>query len=410
MIFLEKFIYNELDPNYKSKWVKPIGILFGILTSGIAYSIIFMFGSFDLFSKTLTYFNSSSERKYFFYTIVLLATFGFAHRIYYSVKSITSHDRKTGIKLTDSYILYVVQSNIVVNIIMYAVYFVIGIIFLLLGYNFKDAFLEAFDFNFLFQKAEYIIAKVPTVIELPYVITLLLAHLIPTLAYYIFHIISHKYRILWLLSHRSHHMTTTLASASVFEADPRIALGVFWNIIMLVLVPGVFSKLFYSNTIFPELILYTIMVGIIQIHSHTSSTYEDIRNNKWLFLVFRFFGGHGPEHILHHSSAPEHAIVNIGGNSVYSFWDRVFGTYELPPKKLPKLGLTNQPEIYLNPLNYALAGTLQILYELKHNSGIVMKLKIIFGNIYFVPPKTKSYLLKNEKQYYASESKVALNS
>jgi hypothetical protein len=45
----------------------------------------------------------------------------------------------------------------------------------------------------------------------------------------------------------------------------------------------------------------------------------------------------------------------------------------------------------LNPVRLALAGLLQLGYELRHNRGIVTRLRVLFGSSNFAPAHTKDY-------------------
>lgn len=82
----------------------------------------------------------------------------------------------------------------------------------------------------------------------------------------------------------------------------------------------------------------------------------------------------------------------------FLFWDRVFGTYRIPPAVKPPVGLTNNPEIRLNPFAIVISGWQQIAYELRMNKDWLTRFKIIFGDIY--SPVTKDFLIlgyKDEK-------------
>ncbi len=405
MAFFEKFIYKEERPDLKRPWIRPVSILTGLLTSCVLAGIVSMFGSYDVFNSLCAYFQSSPERKIFFYVFVFFTAFGIIYRAYYAVAGIIHHDKKTGLHLDDRYVTFCIGSNIVVNLTMVVVFVLTGTILWMFGFNFIGALGQVFDFNYIFKKVNLLIDKTPTLFHFNYFVTLILAYIIPSLANYTWHRISHQSRLLWLLAHRNHHTSTTLSAATAFEADPKFPLGQIWNMIIRIIIPGLISKLFYDKVLFVELAFCQMLWGMMEIHNHTSAYYEDMRTSKF-FWPLMVITGSGPYHIVHHSADPKHTKANLG-LGCFLIWDRLFGTYVHPPMKLPKLGLTNQPEIYLNPVNYTFSGLLQILYELKHNAGLSMKFKILFGNIYFLPPKTKSYMLKDENTYYQMGAKVA---
>jgi hypothetical protein len=74
-------------------------------------------------------------------------------------------------------------------------------------------------------------------------------------------------------------------------------------------------------------------------------------------------------------------------------WDRVFCTYVAPTATPPPVGLGGSPRLHLNPLRLGLAGLLQLGYELRHNRGVMTRLRVLFGNSNFVPVQTKDYAL-----------------
>jgi hypothetical protein len=75
------------------------------------------------------------------------------------------------------------------------------------------------------------------------------------------------------------------------------------------------------------------------------------------------------------------------------FWDRVFGTYAAPTAERPAVGLQGSPPLSANPLRLAFAGVLQLCYELKHNRGILTRLRILFGASSWSPERTRDFVL-----------------
>ena len=75
-------------------------------------------------------------------------------------------------------------------------------------------------------------------------------------------------------------------------------------------------------------------------------------------------------------------------------WDRVFGTYFTPPERVPDMGLTGRPTLWMNPLRVALAGYLEVATELWRNPGWTDRLKILVGPTHYVPPVHVPYLIK----------------
>jgi len=389
----EKLIYTEIPQDFSHPLIKPLSVIWGAATSALLFGLIFMFGSVENFQKAFHYFESK-EQKVFLYIFLAFVVFGFMYRLYYAVQGILQHDKRLNEKLEDRYIAFVISSVFVQN-------FFIGILFSLLfwvlffqGMDFITAIKHSIDLNYLSGIIQKQINRIPTLIELPYFVALIASHVLMSLVGYAWHRLSHESRLLWLLAHRPHHVSTTLCSATVFEADPKFPLGLAWNILMFGIIGGTISKLISGEFYFVELMMIQMVVGTLEIHNHVSAYYEACMKNKPLLFVMQAVGGQGPYHYVHHSSAPEDTIVNIGGG-YFLLWDRIFGTFKNPPEKKPPIGLTNQPEIYFNPFNLALSGLLQILFELKHNP-LSLWPNILLGSVYYVPPLTKRFLFKNK--------------
>lgn len=385
---LYKLIYTEIPEGFTHKWVRPVSIIWGVATAALLYGLLFLFGSLEEF-ETFYYFLDTPEKEPLLYLLFLVTFLGVAFRAYFAVASITQHDEHVGIVLEDRYVTFVISSVIMQNILMGVVTLFVGLSLFTLGYS---AF-GAFELTFISEFFQRVVDGVPTLVQLSYWPALIVTYLVITLSEYGWHRMGHESRLLWLLSHRPHHISTTLCSATVVEADPAFPLGLLWKAIAIALIGSVVAKLFHDgNVFFVELAILRIGWGISEIFNHTSAFYDRILKNRWVYPIMTFFGS-GPYHVLHHSSLPEHTVANLGGG-VFLLWDRVFGTYFKPTEKIPPLGLTNQPDIYLNPLNMALSGLLQVVYELKNNKGFVVRFKILFGGVFYAPPISKSFIKK----------------
>jgi len=86
-------------------------------------------------------------------------------------------------------------------------------------------------------------------------------------------------------------------------------------------------------------------------------------------------------------------MINMGGGFFF-IWDRVFGTFKPVADKKPDVGLIGQPTLYMNPLRLAFSGVAQLLYELKHNKGFKVKIKILFGPSEYMPPVSRDYAVR----------------
>lgn len=159
------------------------------------------------------------------------------------------------------------------------------------------------------------------------------------------------------------------------------------------------SKLFAAEPVYLGTLIINLFVVISEIYGHNSALYHEGRKNPlikalgWTFL-------NGPYHYLHHSSEPADAgkaqavnMINIGGG-LFGLWDRVFGTYAPLREDKPKVGLTGNPVLYMNPIRLAFSGVAQIGYELWNNKGLGVKLQILLGGSDWNPPITKDYAIR----------------
>ncbi|MEP2989148.1 MAG: sterol desaturase family protein [Parasphingorhabdus sp.] len=242
---------------------------------------------------------------------------------------------------------------------------------------------------------DHIVAAVPVIIELPYLFAFMLVYLSASFFSYWAHRLPHESRVLWLMAHRPHHTSTTLTDITVMEADPQFALG-FLNKFAFAVLAGVSAKLFYPEPMVYEFVALGLVKNMTEVLNHSSVFYERVTKLwdrfpplKWLC----HFSGSGPYHYLHHSSREGEEVVNVGGDP-FLIWDHLFGTFKDPPPEKPPIGLTNQPEIYINPVAHVFSGFLQIGYELVHNKSFRDRLQILFGSAYYTPPKSHDFLKK----------------
>lgn len=386
----ERVLYTELPRDVDYSWLNPIIIVWGIATQGLLFSLVFLFGSWDGFMRAYahieTEFGQDSKLLFLFVT-----AFAIIFRSYFCVTSITKFKATMQKDFDSRYSVFVISGIVTQNMAMLVVYIFVAMALLLAGYSFSN-YSSLIEFGVIVDHYKTVIDQVPTVFNIGYWPTLVLTYLVYSFFAYWLHRLGHESRLLWLLSHRPHHFSTTLHAGTTVEADPPFVLGLISRL-MVAFIASLFVKLFYDDSyLFIELVMYQMVIGTLLFFNHSDVHYDCLRNNKWLYPLVRF-AGIGPFHYLHHSSAPEHSKVNISGE-FWCFWDRIFGTYAEPPKKIPKVGLTHQPEIYMNPISFAFSGLLQIIYELRHNRSLLVRLKIIFGGVAYIPPQTKNYLKK----------------
>ena len=275
------------------------------------------------------------------------------------------------------------------------VYVLLGVLAPLAGYSFADG-MHAFA-TLLANIRAWVALNVPTVIDMPVWLAFFMINMIGGFFHYWFHRLSHEQRTLWLLFHRTHHMTPELnqsTAQAVFSAFPIF----FIAAIPYVLIFSVIGKLITSESIVAYLIIYKLFSTFANMWSHQTAMYQWAQGQWWV-RVLSTVTSEGVYHYLHHSAEPQHNnqrgnLINIGGG-LFFFWDRVFGTYVPVSGYRPRIGLQDIPPEAMssNPLRLALSGTAQLLYELKHNP-VKDWFMIIFGPTDYVPAHTREYVLK----------------
>ncbi|MBK7148632.1 MAG: sterol desaturase family protein [Bacteroidetes bacterium] len=235
-------------------------------------------------------------------------------------------------------------------------------------------------------------AWVPTLWEVrSYWVALVFTVFLKELPGYVVHWLSHRSRLLWLVTHRSHHLWEYLyptANAPAFSFDFLLSLP-------SALVGVVVSKLIYTEPLVMEMILWHLAGYTFEIFNHSLAHYSFAFRNPIVRNAGRLFGGQGVYHLVHHSAYPQDQNVNFGG-APFLFWDRLFGTYRTPYASTPPVGLTHQPPIRHNPFRIIYNGLAQLFYEWKMNPDWRTRFCILFGGVYYQPPVTKDFLKQEE--------------
>ncbi|CAA0082674.1 Uncharacterised protein [Zhongshania aliphaticivorans] len=265
------------------------------------------------------------------------------------------------------------------------------------------------DFNLGWQWIDHnvrlanqlVVNHVPTLINAPAPIAVLMIAIISGFFHYWFHRLGHTQRILWLLFHRPHHMTPALMQSTtmaVFTALPLF----FFIILPYNLIFGACTKLFSSEPLYTEVIIFNCLILIPEIFGHHTALYQIASRNQLIRLA-SFISGGGVYHYMHHSSEPEHCgrsgavnLVNIGGGPLF-IWDIVFGTYCPLSAKTPRAGLSGQPELHMNPIRLTLAGLAQICNELYRNPSWREKWRIVIGSSSYTPTLSTDFAIKSNK-------------
>lgn len=336
-----------------------------------------------LFSQWLGLNESNEEWAFLFPLIVVL----FAC---YIIVLVLTHERISYKKLGKQSLNAITLPHFLVNVIdlaltLLAIYLLEKLLVLTFGLNVSLSSLMGIDGpDHPFQGLiDFYNAHIPTYIELPYLIAIPVIFICADFPIYVAHYLTHKSRFLWLVVHRSHHSPNYLTP---FGSGPVFAFG------LLIAVPYflatlAFSKLVYTEPLVVEVMVVQLLYAFTEKFNHASAFYNFSSRNRWFFSFF----GNGPYHYTHHSAREGEEIVNVA-NMCFNFWDRVFGTFKKPEVTKPPVGLTHQPEVYLNPFRLYLAGVATIIYELRNNAPRHW-FKILFGSVYYTPPETKDYLI-----------------
>ncbi len=329
---------------------------------------------------------------------LLLATLLF--RAWVMLGSYFGYERMFGYKFPMHIIVVMILTNAVGALSIPLVLALIGVALKMFGGQFSDGWLLI---QYVATTAnDWVMAHVPTLVELNPWIAALLVFQVAGFVHYWLHRLGHQSRALWMLFHRHHHMSPNLSQFSttaVFFAFPLFIVFV----VPYVFIFAAITKLFAAEPLYREVFVMNTVFMFAEIIGHSDVFYEWAVKKRWLSWPGFVFGG-GVYHYLHHSAERSDAVahqqnykvnmVNMGGGFFF-LWDKLFGTYTPLRDKKPLVGLTGQPPLYYNPLRLGLGGLLQLVYELRYNKDWRTRVKIIFGDSYYTPPVTRSYILKS---------------
>jgi sterol desaturase/sphingolipid hydroxylase (fatty acid hydroxylase superfamily) len=277
-------------------------------------------------------------------------------------------------------------SNVVAIITTFLLFSAAGLIWLSLGFTFSDG--EKFISSIGTMLTDFMKDRIPTVFYIPYPFALFAGAIIGGLPGYFTHWLSHKSRLLWYVSHRCHHTAEIMHPAGI---GPFSFLPEIFTAIPGALLTAAASKLFWYEPMIWEAFLLSVVNVFTEKFNHSSGLYAFAYKNPVVRSISSYFGN-GVYHYMHHTSKKGQEIVNVGGGP-FLIWDRIFGTYRTPEKHRPKVGLTGNPEIVLNPFSIVFSGWQTILWELKHNPSFIVRFKIIFGSVNYKPPQTREFLI-----------------
>jgi sterol desaturase/sphingolipid hydroxylase (fatty acid hydroxylase superfamily) len=277
-------------------------------------------------------------------------------------------------------------SNLVSMGFTFLFFAVLGGIAYALGYTYHDGVNAIQDGLRWF--GDVVKIHIPTLVAIPYPFALLAGALIGALPAYFAHWLCHQSRLLWYVSHRCHHTAEIMHPAGI---GPFTLLPEIFEAVPTILITAAASKLFTYEPMLKEAAVLAVFGIMTEKFSHTSAFYHFAYRTKLLRYVSAYYGN-GVYHYMHHTSKQGDEIVNVGGPP-FMLWDRVFGTYRIPTPEPPKVGLTNNPVIALNPFKIIFSGIEQIIYELRMNKDWSTRLWIVCGTVYYRPPISKDFLI-----------------
>lgn len=138
--------------------------------------------------------------------------------------------------------------------------------------------------------------------------------LLRSLATYVFHVISHKVPLLWRL-HRVHHCDVHLDVSSALRAHPI-------ELIVLLMLAAPVVTIFGLSAVTLAAYESVEVIANMLTHSNIRLPKAVERYAGWLLIT-------PSAHRLHHSARQIETDSNYG--NVFSFWDRLFGTYRSEP-------------------------------------------------------------------------------
>lgn len=318
-----------------------------------------------------------------------LLLFTFCTRMYVSIFGyfVRSKVKDTGLFYRN--MLVYTSAGIMSILLLILMLLAAGLLFRAMGFSFSDGF--AFLQKAELHLTENIKDNVPTLLVVKSKgLALLLALTVYSLTGYFIHWLTHVSRFLWHVVHAPHHLPDFLhpiGNPLAFTFD-------FFLLIPKVVLSAVLTKLVYSEPLVLEMAIFALLGYNLEIFNHATVHYEFVRNNRVLHFLSQLFGGNGAYHYVHHSSAKEHQMANMGGGA-FLIWDRVFGTFTEPPVVPPAIGWTDDPEIHMNPFRVIFGGPARILYELQMNKDWRSRFLILFGPINYQPKITIDYIKKH---------------
>jgi sterol desaturase/sphingolipid hydroxylase (fatty acid hydroxylase superfamily) len=231
------------------------------------------------------------------------------------------------------------------------------------------------------------VAKVPTVASFAGLPGLLIACLLGDFAFYWSHRWCHKIRVFWNLGHINHHRSRNLSQLT-HSVDPQtFVLDTAGGKVFALLLLPFLTRLFAVDLRdCGWLLIAALVIDTWTNPSHSVVLYY-LENKFAVLRAFRWILVTPAVHFTHHSREQAHNLSD-GCNFAarLSIWDRLFGTYAVPPRILPDTGLFGDDADYCKtPLRYVLKPWVRLLDELRLNQ-VRHWPRILFAHASYEPP------------------------
>jgi sterol desaturase/sphingolipid hydroxylase (fatty acid hydroxylase superfamily) len=153
------------------------------------------------------------------------------------------------------------------------------------------------------------------VLEAPWWVAVVATFAIRSLGGYAFHVAMHKVHLFWRM-HRVHHSDVHLDVTTTTRSHPFEFVAALLTMAPLAVIGGLDPL---------ALVAYEIVEGATSLAAHANLRLPERvdRPLRWVFVTPNM-------HSLHHSSFQPETDSNYG--QVFSFWDRMFGTYSAAPR------------------------------------------------------------------------------
>jgi sterol desaturase/sphingolipid hydroxylase (fatty acid hydroxylase superfamily) len=337
------------------------------------------------------------DQPLFCYAALGLLAFTTVFRLIAMLAGYFWYEREQGQRYPIQWLVVFLLCNMLATAAIPVMLFAIAILASLTGLDFSVGW-QWIELNVAFAH-QLVMNNIPTIIHAPAPLAVVCIAVLAGFFHYWFHRLGHSSRLLWLLFHRPHHMTPGLVQSTTLAVFSALPLFVFL-VLPYNLVLGACTKLFSSEPLYTEVIIYNALILIPEIFGHQTALYRRASRSRIIRLA-SFVSGGGVYHYMHHSSEPEHCgrsgavnLVNLGGGPMF-IWDIIFGTYCPLSATTPRAGLSGQPSLHMNPLRLTLAGIMQLAKELMINPSWAIKWRIVTGRSAYQPPLSQDYAIRN---------------